>query len=356
MKCAIIGCGRIAPCHIRAAEENNIEIVCLCDIDLQAVQELKHAFPYAENAKVYADYKEMLRENSHIDLVSVCTSSGLHGEIALYCIRQRKNVIIEKPIAMSMAEADMIVKEAEEYGVKVCACHQNRFNIPIQQLKRVLDKGALGKISHGSVCVRWYRDENYYSQADWRGTWAEDGGCLMNQCIHGIDLLRWCMGGEVESVFGVTCRQQHPYIEAEDLGMALVKFKNGAAASIEGSVNVYKTDLEEILCIFGEKGSAKISGTCANHMERLEFEGMAEEDADLTGFEEKTKNIYGNGHISVYADMICAIKENRPPYIDAKAGRDALELVLAIYKSAYSGKEVKLPLKECSSKDFKGKF
>ncbi len=355
MRYGIIGCGRIAPFHIGAAEAGGMEITCICDTDPKAMEALAAAFPACAGAKRYADFRKMLCENPGLDLVSVATPSGSHGEIGLFCIEKGMNVIIEKPVAMSLAEADALIAAADKRGVKACACHQNRFNIPVQRLRKALEKGRLGRLSHGSVCVRWFRDRDYYSQASWRGTWKDDGGCLMNQCIHGIDLLRWCMGGEIDSVYGVIRQNQHPYIEAEDAGMALVRFKNGASATIEGSVNVYNTDLEEVLCVFGEKGSAKISGLCANRLERLQYEGM-EEDEDYQAFEEKAKNIYGNGHKSVFADMAEAIKENRAPYIDLKAGRDALELVLAVYLSAKEKRPVALPLRDCSTLDFEGFF
>ncbi|MBR4747943.1 MAG: Gfo/Idh/MocA family oxidoreductase [Abditibacteriota bacterium] len=355
MKYAIIGCGRIAPCHIQAAAANNMDIACLCDVDPGAMEALAASFPVCAGARRYTDYARMIGDEPDLELVSVATPSGSHAEIALYCIRRGINVIIEKPVAMSIEDADAIVSAADKHGVKACACHQNRFNVPVQMLKKALDEGRLGRLSHGSVCVRWFRDKSYYDQAGWRGTWQDDGGCLMNQCIHGIDLLRWLMGGEIESVFGFTARQQHPYIEAEDMGVALVKFKNGAAATIEGSVNVYKTDLEEELCIFGDKGSAKIGGICANRLERLQYEGMEQGDTEES-FCEKTHNIYGNGHTGVFADMARAIAEDRQPYIDVRAGRDALELVLAVYQSCRDGKPVTLPLRRCSSRDFAGLF
>ncbi|MBQ9359087.1 MAG: Gfo/Idh/MocA family oxidoreductase [Abditibacteriota bacterium] len=355
MKYGIIGCGRIAPSHISAADKNGLAAACMCDLKPEAMEALAGAFPSLREAKRYTDHRQMLAENPDLTLISVATPSGSHASVALDCIAKGVNVIIEKPIAMSIRDADAIIAAAEKYGVKVCACHQNRFNIPVQRLQKALREGRLGRLSHGSVCVRWFRDESYYGLDSWRGTWKDDGGCLMNQCIHGIDLLRWCMGGEVESVYGVTCRQQHPYMEAEDVGAAVIRFKNGAVATVEGSVNVYKTDLEEALCIFGEKGSAKIGGTCVNRMEHFQYEGMDPAETEES-FCEQTRNVYGNGHVSVFADMLSAIREDRQPYIGARAGKDALELVLAIYLSCRERRPVTLPLESCSSLDFKGLF
>ncbi len=257
---------------------------------------------------------------------------------------------------MSIEDADKIIKLSEGKGVKVSACHQNRFNVAIQEMRKALESGRFGKLSHGSIHVRWNRNQNYYTQAPWRGTWAQDGGALMNQCIHGIDLLRWMMGNEIEEVYGVTRQQFHDYLEAEDIGMAVVKFKNGAVATIEGTTNVYPQNLEETLYLFGENGTVKIGGKSTNNIDVWNFADETESDQAKKGLEEQTSNVYGNGHTSLYADVIDAIKNDRAPYVDAQAGKNALELVLAIYKSQKEGKAVKLPLTEFASTDMAGEF
>ena len=178
----------------------------------------------------------------------------------------------------------------------------------------------------------------------------------MNQCIHGIDLLRWTFGGEIEEVYGQTRQQFHHYLDAEDVGMAVVKFKNGAIATIEGTTNVYPKNLEETLYIFGEKGTVKIGGTSTNNIDVWDFADEAEEDFKNKGLEEDTSNVYGNGHTSLFADVIDAIENDRQPYVDAYAGKDALELVLAIYKSQKEGKTIKFPLLDFSSEDMYGEF
>ena len=358
MKYALIGCGRIAVNHIKAALNNKLQIVAVCDVIEEKMEVLlaKYNLQNETSIKRYTDYKQMLAENVDIELISIATESGLHAEIALYCIENNKNVIIEKPMAMSIADADKIIEASGKYGVKVSACHQNRFNVAVQKMRKALEAGRFGKISHGSIHVRWNRDKNYYDQAPWRGTWAQDGGALMNQCIHGIDLLRWMMGGEIDEVYGKTKQQFHHYLEAEDIGMAVVSFKNGAVATIEGTTNVYPKNLEETLYLFGETGTVKIGGTSTNNIDVWDFADETEADAENKGLKEATSNVYGNGHTSLFADVIDAVKNNRQPYVDAKAGRDALELVLAIYKSAAEGKPVKLPLKECSTLDFTGRF
>ncbi len=356
MNYALIGCGRISTNHVKAVKNNHLNFVAACDIVPEHIEDvLAKNEMQGEDIKRYTDYKKMIQENS-LDLVGIATESGLHAEIALYCIDHGINVIIEKPMAMSMEDADEIIRRSEEKGVKVSACHQNRFNIAVQQLRKALEAGRFGKLSHGSIHVRWNRNKNYYDQAPWRGTWAQDGGALMNQCIHGIDLLRWMFGDEVEEVYGVTRQQYHDYLEAEDVGMAVVKFKNGAIATIEGTTNVYPQNLEETLYVFGEKGTVKIGGKSTNNIDVWDFSDETEEDVQNKGLQEATSNVYGNGHTSLYADMIEAIEKNRKPYVDAYAGRNALEMVLAIYKSQKEGKAVKLPLKDFASTDMKKEY
>lgn len=357
MNCALIGCGRIATNHIKAVLNNHMELVAICDVKPDAMENLlaKHGLERDTSIRRYTDYKEMI-ETERPTLAAIATESGLHAQIALYCIEHRVNVIIEKPMALSMVDADAIVEVAERLHVKVCVCHQNRFNQAVQAAKRALDEGRFGKLSHGSIHVRWNRNKAYYDQAPWRGTWAQDGGCMMNQCIHGVDLLRWLMGNEVEEVYAQTAQQFHHYLECEDIGMAVVRFKNGAIGTIEGTTNVYPRNLEETLYLFGETGTVKIGGISTNTIDVWEFADQHPEDAALQGLQEATGNVYGNGHTAVYTDMMQAIEQDRMPYIDAKAGRGALEMILAMYQSAATGKPVKLPLKSGASIDFAGRF
>ena len=357
MKYALIGCGRIATNHMKAAVNNNLEIAAVCDVIPDKMEELleKHGLRNEPSIKRYEDYKKMIAEIKP-ELISIATESGIHAEIALYCIEKGVNLIIEKPMAMSIEDADKIIRLSEEKGVKVSACHQNRFNVAVQQLREAVEVGRFGKLSHGAIHVRWNRNESYYTQAPWRGTWAQDGGALMNQCIHGIDLLRWMMGDEIEEIYGATRQQFHDYLEAEDVGMAVVKFKNGAIGTIEGTTNVYPKNLEETLYIFGENGTVKIGGTSTNNIDVWDFADETEADSKNKGLKEETSNVYGNGHTSLFADVIEAIENDRKPYVDAVAGRNALEVVLSIYKSQKTGMPVELPLKDFASTDMKGEF
>ncbi|MDE5639784.1 MAG: Gfo/Idh/MocA family oxidoreductase, partial [Odoribacter sp.] len=267
------------------------------------------------------------------------------------------NVIIEKPIALSLKDADEIIRRGHEKGVKVCANHQNRFNKSVQKIRDAVEKGRFGRMFYGTAHIRWCRDWEYYSRADWRGTWEQDGGALMNQCIHNTDILRWMMGDEIDTVVGMTDKLNHDYIEAEDLGIALIKFKNGSYGILEGTTDIYPKNLEANLYMFGEKGTIKAGGTSINRIEKWCFSDQLDDPEEvMKQFHENPPNVYGFGHTPLYKDMIEAIEQDREPYVTGEDGRRALELVLAIYKSAAEGKPMKLPLTDCSTMDFVGRF
>ncbi|MEG1354097.1 MAG: Gfo/Idh/MocA family oxidoreductase [Malacoplasma sp.] len=357
MKYALIGCGRISPNHIAAAIDNNLEIVAVCDVVEEHMNEVLSKFDIDSTViKKYTNYKKMIQEEK-IDLLGIATESGIHAQIALDCIANGIHCIIEKPIAMSMKDAQAICDASEKYDVVVCANHQNRFNKAIIKIREAMDAGQFGRLLHGTAHIRWNRNQGYYTQAPWRGTWAQDGGCLMNQCIHNIDLLRWMMGDEIDEVMAYTDNLNHDFIQAEDLGMALIKFKNGSYGMIEGTTNIYPKNLEETLYIFGEKGTVKAGGKSVNIIEEWNFEDN-KEDANLVKEQnsENPESVYGFGHNPLYKDVIHAIETHSKPLVDAEAGKRALELVLAIYKSAAEGKPVKLPLGEVASTDFSGRF
>lgn len=356
MKYALIGCGRISPNHIAAAQNNKLEIVAICDIDEKCMTDKVLKFKLGANVRKYTDYRKMI-ETEAPELVAICTESGKHAEVALYCIRHGCNCIIEKPIALSIADADAIIAASIKHHVKVCACHQNRFNKAIQKIYEAVAMNRFGRMFYGTAHIRWARDYEYYNRAKWRGTWEQDGGALMNQCIHDIDLLRWLMGDEVDEVIGMTDRLKHDYIETEDLGIALIKFTNGSYGIIEGTTDVYPKNLEETLYLFGEKGTVKAGGEAVNLIQEWRFADYLDEaQAVIKEFSDLPPNIYGFGHTKIYADVIDAVIRDRKPFVDAYAGKRALELVLAIYKSAAEGKTVKFPLESCSTMDFQGRF
>lgn len=356
LKYAIIGCGRISPNHISAAKEYGLEIVALCDLDVVKMDSIIETFHLPTATKKYIDYSQML-ETEKPELVAICTESGKHGKIAIDCIHAGANLIIEKPMTLSLVEADEIITLAEEKNLKVSACHQNRFNKSIMKIREAVDQKRFGKLLHGTAHVRWNREKSYYTQAPWRGTWEQDGGALMNQCIHNIDLLRWMMGDEIIEVVGMTDNLLHEYIEAEDIGIALIKFKNGSYGIIEGTTNVHPTNLEETLYIFGDKGTVKVGGKSVNLIEEWLFSDQLDDPASVKeNFHEMPPTVYGFGHKPLYEDVINAIREDRAPFVTAEDGRRALELVLAIYKSSAEGRIVKLPLDEGRTLDYKGRF
>lgn len=346
MKYGLIGCGRIAYRHIEAAKENNLEIVALCDLIPDKMEQIAKEHQLT-NVRMYTDYNDMLNEMD-FDLVAIATESGTHPQIALAAIEHKINVLIEKPIALSISDADQIIRKAKEHHVLASVCFQNRFNKPIRELKKAIDTGRFGTLSHGSLVVRWSRDHSYFEQASWRGTWECDGGTLMNQCIHGIDLLIWLMNSRPVKVYGQTRNRIHPYIEAEDIGMAIISFENGSIATIEGTSNVYPTDLEEIVSIFGQNGTVKIGGLATNKTLEWNFH-----DSIPMPVNDEVENVYGNGHISLYRDVKQALANGTSPGISANDGKAALEMILAIYKSQLTGQVITLPLEDFSTLDMK---
>ena len=346
----LVGCGRISASHLKAACAcKEIEVAALCDLVPSKAEGLAKRFSL--HPAVYQDYEKML-EQEHLDFVAVATDSGSHGTIAAACLWAGCSTLVEKPIALSIAEAKNLLSLAYKKRRILAVCHQNRFNRAVQRVKQAVDKGELGRVFHLSASVLWNRGESYYRQADWRGRWESDGGVLMNQCIHCIDLLRY-LGGEAAEVFAYTDRLNHPYIEAEDLGLAVVRFQNGSYGLLEGTSNIFPENLEETLSIYGEKGTVRIGGKSVNRLEIFCTEGGGE---DLLAFEEAPGNIYGFGHTALYRDVAECIQTGRHPLCGGEDGLRALELVLAIYQSAAEHRPVPLPLQEGWSGAYKGRF
>lgn len=346
LKLGIIGCGSIIPKHLRAVVENSdkMELVALCDtvpekMDMAIEEYIKAGGTSQDSIKKYNDYTRLL-EDPEIHIVTVATISGIRPKIALDALDAGKHVILEKPMALSTKEADEIIKKSEEKRLKVAICHQLRFMPHIMKLKEEIDSGAFGKLVHASASMRWNRNDVYYSSSPWRGTWEYDGGAFMNQAIHVIDLILWLMG-EAERVYAETGTFLKK-IEAEDAGAAVIRFKNGAIGIVEASVCVYPENLEETLGIFGEKGTVLIGGKALNRVEVWNIEGEAH-------FEES--EIPQNLHTLLYRDMADAIEGGRQPLISAREGKNAVELILSIYKSSLTKKPVDLPPGDFSTKD-----
>lgn len=332
LKCAIIGCGRISYKHVEAIANNDdyLELTAVCDVIEERAVEKKNQYlekyPDREVA-VYTDYQEMI-EKEDLDIAAIATESGYHGDIAIHCLEKDLQVMIEKPMAMTLEEIDAINDLGRKKNLKVAVCHQNRFNPPIQKLHKAVEEGKFGNLINGTARVLWTRDQHYYDLAPWRGTKALDGGTLMNQCIHNLDLLLWMMNSPVVSVKaerGTFMRN----IEMEDYGVVLMRFENGTIGTLEGSAVVYPKNLEETLSIFGETGTAVIGGLAVNEIETWNFEDPEEKIDDPV--KDEIDNVYGNGHTPLYKDYIEAIVEDRDPLISGEEGRKPVEVLLKAY-------------------------
>lgn len=360
LKFAIIGCGRISYKHVEALAKNNeeAELVAACDVILEKAEAKKAEYiektgAAEDSVHVYKDYKEML-EKEEIDVVTIATESGYHAEIAIYSMKNGASALVEKPMAMSIEDANEMIKVAKENNVKLGVCHQNRFNKPIQKLREAVENDKFGRLINGTARILWNRNMGYYEQAPWRGTWALDGGTLMNQCIHNIDLLQWMMGGEIERVYA-ECDTYLRDIEAEDFGAIVIRFKNGAIGIVEGSACVYPKNLEETLSIFGETGAVSIGGLAVNELETWRFEDEDEEAAKKL-VNVKIDNVYGEGHTPLFKDLIDAINNDREPLISGEEGKKAMSIILAAYKSRKTGMPVQFPLKDFKTLDMKDIF
>lgn len=356
LKYALIGCGRIAHKHLQAAlaleKEGRLRIAALCDLSPQAMEEKRGRYPLS-HAACYTDYREMVEEVQP-DLVAVATESGSHGEIALHCMEKKCCVMVEKPMALSLSQAKEMAQQAKRQGVLLTVCHQNRFNPAVQKLRQAVEQGLFGRIFYGSAAVRWHRDKKYYTQAPWRGTWERDGGALMNQCIHNIDLLQWMLGGEPVGAMAMTDQLAHPYIQGEDMGLGILKFQGGYGL-LEGTTNIYPQNLEETLCIFGEKGTVKLGGAAVNEIQHWQF-AQGESWEQARQHSQFPADIYGSGHQALYRDMVRAMGQGSTPYITGEEGIKALEIVLALYQSAAEGRMVHLPLLQGATADYTGRF
>lgn len=335
LRFGIIGCGRIAPRHAESlAEIPEAELVMVCDV----IENRAHHFAEKHGVKYCLDYHELLSD-PNIDIVNICTPSGLHASMAIDALKAGKHVIVEKPMAMSVSDADRMISTAKEMKRKLCIVLQNRYNPPMQDFYQAVRDNKIGRILLGSVTVRWYRPQEYYNDG-WHGTRSMDGGALMNQSIHHIDALQWLVGEPVESVFAYTATLAHQ-MEAEDVGVVTLRFANGALATIEGSTVTYPQNLEASVALFGEKGSLKVGGTALNRKVFWKIAGEIEHEKELLTREEvDPPSVYGASHRHVIEDMIRAVAEDREPQTNGVEGRKSLLLVSAMYDSARNSREV----------------
>jgi len=338
---ALIGCGRIAKRHAELLGTGQIvgaRLAAVCDVQADRAE----AFGSKYGVPAFASIAEMLKAPG-IDIVSVLTPSGMHAEHAIMVARSGRPVIVEKPMALTLADADAMIHECDRAGVGLYVVKQNRFNVPVVKAREALDAGRLGALVLGTVRVRWCRDQTYYAHDAWRGTWAQDGGVLANQASHHVDMLGWFMGG-VESVHarGTTALVK---IEAEDTAVATLKFRNGALGVVEATSATRPRDMEGSLSVLGATGAIEIAGFSVNKIRTWQFAEPLAADAEvMERFSVNPPNVYGFGHQAYYEHMVDVLAHGATPLVDGHEGRQSLELIMALYESIASGREVALPL------------
>jgi len=338
IRIAVVGCGRISRNHFDAiAKIDGLELAAVCDVIPERAREAGSRHGVAS----FDSFDEMLG-SVRCDAVSLCTPSGLHPKHGILAARAGKHVICEKPMAISLDGADELVAECDAAGVQLFVVKQNRLNPAIQLLKRAVDRDRFGRIYLANTTVRWTRPQEYYDQAPWRGTWEFDGGAIMNQASHYVDLIQWLVG-PVESVMAKTATLARR-IETEDTGVAVLKFRSGALGVIEVTMLTYPRNLEGSITILGEKGSVKIGGTAVNRVEHWTFADYDDDDKLVEAATTNPPTVYGFGHDGYYHNVLAVLRGQAKAETDGRAGRKSLELILGIYESAKTGRDVPLPL------------
>jgi UDP-N-acetyl-2-amino-2-deoxyglucuronate dehydrogenase len=340
---ALVGCGRIAARHadlLGTGKITGARLVAVCDTNIVRAQEFgkKHAVPH------FANHHEMMRAlGGQIHAFIVATPSGSHAPVCLDLVRHGKHIVVEKPIALTLADADAMIAACDAAGIRLFVVMQNRYNLPVVKLREAVEAGRFGKLVLGTVRVRWCRTQSYYDQDAWRGTWAEDGGVFANQASHHVDLLQWMMG-DVESVFARSSTRLVD-IEVEDTGVAVLRFANGALGVIEATTAARPKDLEGSISVLGERGTVEIGGFAVNHLASWNFVGGdGENGMALDQYRENPPDVYGFGHMRYLQDVVGCLRDRRPGAVDGWEGRRSLELIAAIYESIESKAEVRLPV------------
>ena len=339
IRLALIGCGRISATHFTAIakHDSRIQIVDVCDTNAEALtQAINHT-----NAKGHRNITELL-QNTRADIVVLATPSGLHPEQAIQVAQSGRHVITEKPMATRWSDGLRMVKACEDASVRLFVVKQNRRNATLQLLKKAIEQGRFGKIYSVAVNVFWTRHQEYYDSAKWRGTWEFDGGALMNQASHYIDLLDWLMG-PVESVMTYTATLARN-IEVEDSGVVALRWRSGALGTVNVSMLTYPKNMEGSITILGEKGTVRVGGVAVNEIQTWKFSEPRVEDAEIENASYKTTSVYGFGHALYYDNVIKTLRGEAEPETDGREGLKTHELLIAMYLSARDGKRVALPL------------
>lgn len=339
LRVGLIGCGRIAKRHADILGHHQVEgatLAAVCDLDLTKAQALGEMF----SVPSFTCMDEMMLTED-IDVAVVLTPSGSHAEHVIQLAKFGKHIMVEKPMALTLDDADAMIAACDRHNCKLFVIKQNRFNLPVIKLREALEEGRFGKLVMGTVRVRWARHQAYYDQDPWRGTWRMDGGVLTNQASHHVDLLEWMMG-EVESVYAMATTRLAD-IETEDTAVVTLKFRNGALGIIEATTAARPTNIEGSVSVLGEKGTVVVGGIAVNRMDTWTFEDKRpDDDVVLAEFSENPPDVYGFGHKAYYAHVVRCISEGGPNLVDGMAGRKSLELISAIYESIETGQEVRL--------------
>ncbi len=336
---AIVGCGRIAKRHSELLGDNQIKgmrLAAVCD----PVAEKARAIGERFDVPFYTDMDRMM-EAGNIDMVVVLTPTGDHAKHVINLARYQKDIVVEKPMALTLDDADAMIQSCDENGCRLFVVKQNRFNVPVVKLREAVEADRFGKYILGTVRVRWCRHQHYYDQDPWRGTWAMDGGVLTNQASHHVDMLQW-MIGDVESVFAKSTTALAD-IEAEDTIIVTLKFRNGALGVIEATTAARPINLEGSISVLGERGTVVIGGFAVNQMQTWAFEQEEEGDARvLEEYSVNPPNVYGFGHQAYYEHIVDCIENEKQHLVDGLEARKSLELINAIYESVETGREVYL--------------
>jgi predicted dehydrogenase len=334
-----VGCGSIARKHAHVLHNylNEAEIGAFVDLDKARACEFSQKF----GAPGFSSVDEMMRcVGNQIDVINVLTPSGSHCENVLDLVKYGRPLVVEKPLALRLEDADRMIEACDAHGVKLFVVHQNRYNLPIMKAREAMEQGRFGRLVLGTVRLRWTRDQAYYDSESWRGTWAHDGGVFMNQAVHHIDMLSWFMGN-VESVRSMAATRLVK-IEAEDTGVAVLRFNSGALGVLEATTATRPKDLEGSISILGEKGTVVIGGFFMNELVTWSFADKQPDDELV--FEKYGKNPDGFGHnLGEYLrGVITSIQSHKAALVDGLEGRKSLELITAIYESIETNTDVQL--------------
>jgi len=338
LRFGLVGCGSIARKHTKALHDylDEAEIGAFVDPDVTRA----HALSAEYGAPAFASVRDMMRAvGERIDVMSVLTPSGLHCENVLELVEYGRPLVVEKPLALRLEDADRMIEACDAHGVKLFVVHQNRYNAPIVKAREALAQGRFGRLVMGTVRVRWKRDQAYYDSAAWRGTWAHDGGVFMNQAAHHIDMLSWFMGG-VDSVRSMAATRLVK-IECEDTGVAVIRFSSGALGILEATTAVRPKDLEGSISILGENGSVVIGGFFMNQLVTWNFADPRPEDAEIFQTHGTNPPAFNN-HGEYLRDVVASLRNRKSPLVDGLEGRRSLELITALYESIESNADVQL--------------